>query len=144
MYPKMHFLLGLIPAGYFLATENWIFALVFLAATVLIDVDHYIVYLFLTRFQDLSVKNAFNFFVDKRNRYIHRKKIYLFHSIEFLLVLLLLLILLKESLLIAVILGLVFHLILDFCQSLWVLARSHKNHFKRQSILINLLSKRKE
>ncbi len=59
MNPVTHLLLSVIPAG-ILAYFNWTGGLIFLLVSVLIDVDHYPV--FVIKFKSISLKKAYNYF----------------------------------------------------------------------------------
>lgn len=139
MYPLEHLALGIIVSIYFFIFQNPLFAIIFLAASVLIDVDHYILYLFQTNFSSLSIKKAYAFFVDPTRKYLHRDKLYIFHTIEFLLILLFMQAYFKDSYTLAMIIGVVFHHILDFVGEFRRYLKFDEFCFKRPSCIIYLI-----
>jgi hypothetical protein len=87
----------------------------FWAATVLIDVDHYLDFLYYNRCRDLSIPRMFLFhrIVFQKTRRRDFLGLILFHTAEFFLGVYLLATWVDSSLLMAVLLGCVFHLALD-------------------------------
>jgi len=121
--PKYHIIFGLIfSIILFLIFPqiNWLGFVVIWASSVLIDIDHYLLYVWLKK--DLSLKNAVNFFYEKAKAFkklpIEKQKkahtgIYFLHGIEMILIMLFLFILLNVNLFIYISIGFAFHLILD-------------------------------
>lgn len=122
MLPKKHFFYGLI-AGvilFFLPFVNFWEALVFLASTILMDVDHYFYYFL--RKRQYNIKNAYRWFKAKeqlwKNLQPHDRKNYhigfcIFHGIEWLMFFFVLGYFLN-SIFYFVLLGMLFHLIFDW------------------------------
>ena len=87
MLPKWHFLTALI-SSVFLFPFIQFKILIFIAAAVLIDIDHYFLYVYLKK--DFSLKKAYSFFMEKRRIFLKtgkfnkRESLCIFHTIEFL------------------------------------------------------------
>lgn len=121
MFPKWHIILGFIFSGllYYLFPQIGILeASIIFLASFLIDVDHYIYYVFLKK--DFSLKRAYNWFVENIKKYplIQKKEresilfaICIFHTIESLILILFLSYLFHPF--IFVFIGFLFHRILD-------------------------------
>ncbi len=121
MYPLQHLLLGgLFALGIFLAVPQVGLAgfLIIVVSTVLIDFDHYLVYVY--KEKDLSPRKAYNWYLknDKPFMKLSREQrnklpsyLFIFHGIEVLIFLTLLSIFFP--MLIFVITGFTFHLLLD-------------------------------
>ena len=139
MYPLEHFFIGLIPTIYFFFSQNPLFSLIFLASSVLIDVDHYLLFLTQTNFSSLSIKKSYAYFTDPVKKYLHRDKLYVFHTIEFLLILLFLQAYFKNPFTLAMILGLVFHHILDFFGEFRRYIKFGEFCFKKPSCIMYLI-----
>ena len=121
MLPKHHAILGFIFAlnlFIFFIEITLIPAIIIFLSSILIDVDHYLYYVFIKK--DLSLKKAFQWFVKiskiydslskNQRKKIHRS-IFFFHGIEALVVLFLIGVYLPLANFIAY--GFLFHLILD-------------------------------
>lgn len=122
MLPKKHFLYGLIVAVILFCFPfvNFWEAFIFLASTVLIDVDHYFYYI--SRKRKYDIKGAYNWFKAKERLWKsiqpHDRKhyytgFYLFHGVEWL-ILLAILGHFVSQLFYFVLAGMLFHLILDW------------------------------
>jgi len=122
MLPKSHILLGFIFSLILFIIFPKIgiigFVIIFFSSF-LIDVDHYIYYVFKKR--DLSLKNAYSWFIQKRKKYLalSRKKrnevylkIHFLHGIEPLLILFVLGFYVSEYFF-YILIGFAFHLFLD-------------------------------
>lgn len=128
MLPKYHIIFGFLFSAILFLIFPFIGFLGFLiifASSVLIDVDHYIYYIFAKK--NLSLKNAYKYFFEKRKKYIFalsssNEKInpamYFFHGIEILLILFILGIFLNE-LFLFVFIGFSFHLFLDVLEQVY-------------------------
>lgn len=108
MLPKYHIMYGsifgivLVPfIGLFNAT------IVFLASF-LIDADHYFRYVYVEK--DISVMNSIRYFYDKSKKRFH--ELYIFHTVEFWLLLLLLGF--YSPVFIYILLGMLYHMVFDF------------------------------
>jgi len=121
MYPTQHLILGIIFSLVllFLFPQIGIIGvLIIIFSTVLIDVDHYLYYVF--KKKDLSLKNSYNWFIKKVNKFHNlprkqRNKFYLafcfLHGVEILIILLLFSKLFPYFFFIFI--GFSFHLLLD-------------------------------
>jgi hypothetical protein len=99
MLPHWHALFGFV-AAYIIAyffNVPLVFAFVVFASSVLIDVDHYILYIYKTK--NFSLKKSFNWATQKRAKWAklsskekkqYKIEYFIFHGIEFLLILFLL------------------------------------------------------
>jgi hypothetical protein len=83
----VHFLSFLMLAVIFYPIYNWK-VLFILAGGVLIDIDHYFLYVF--RFKKFNLFHCYTYFRDENNIKKHIGCLLIFHTIEFLLILLLL------------------------------------------------------
>ena len=121
MLPKQHIIFGLIFAGFLYLIFPKIgllgFLIIFLSSF-LIDVDHYLYYVY--KKKDLSLKYAHSWFIKKKKKFLDltRKKrnkvycgVYFLHGIEVLIVLFLLTSFSKYFFF--VFMGFAFHLLLD-------------------------------
>ncbi len=81
MLPKYHLLYGMLFSLvlYFLFNVSFTNSLIFFAASVLIDADHYLFYFF--TYRDFSMKNAYLWHKNLPNN--HKPIMHIFHSIEF-------------------------------------------------------------
>jgi hypothetical protein len=123
MYPKTHFIIGLFFALFIflIFPQIGIIGLsIIVLSTVLIDVDHYIYYVYKKR--DFNLKKAFQWFVDNGEKYLSfsdsKKKnvcfgICFLHGIELILVFFVLFYFFKFPFLLFVSTGFVFHQFLD-------------------------------
>ena len=121
MHPPQHLFLGMIfSLGLFFIFPQigLIGFLIILVSAVLIDVDHYLYYVY--KKKDLSLKNAYKWFIDNEKRFfsLPRKQrnelyggFYFLHGIEVLIILFFLSLFLKYFLFIFI--GFSFHLFLD-------------------------------
>lgn len=131
MYPSQHFILGIIFSSIVLLLFpqiGFLGFLLILASTLLIDVDHYLYYVF--KKKDLSLRNAHRWFFKMKNKFFSLSKeqqkkvyggIYFLHGIEILIIIIFLSTLSKYFW--YVFLGFSFHLILDIIYCL--------NHYGR-------------
>ncbi len=128
MLPKYHFLYGFLFSlflFYSFPEINFIEASIIFLASVLIDVDHYIFYIFTKK--DLSLKNAYNWFVKKNKKFMklsykERLKIVkpipcIFHGIELTIILIFLSFI--SNIFIFILLGILFHQFLDFINAIY-------------------------
>jgi len=116
-----HFLLSLILALIFYPIFNWKVLFIFVGG-VLIDIDHYLWYLY--KYKKFNVFHAYKFYIDKINEKREHENIgilLILHTIEFLLLIGILSFYSETILLIAI--GLVFHYILDLTYIHSVLGR---------------------
>ncbi len=116
MLPKWHLLFALIASVPLLPILSWK-ALIFLAAAVLIDFDHYIIYV--AKKKDVNLKRGYTFLkkLEEKQRkpnFNNRYTFFLciFHTYEFLLVIFVLSFIYNP--LFAVFTGFIFHLMIDF------------------------------
>lgn len=127
-----HFLISVIPSiilSYFYGWSVWIF----MATNVLIDIDHYPIYIW--KFKSLSLKKAHNYFKNLKEC----KDILLFHNMEF--IILILIISFFYKILFLVFLGIAFHLVSDiYADYVRNIKRSYSITFW---LIKNLVTKRK-
>lgn len=140
MLPIEHLILGLFPAIYFVESQNILFALVFFLSNILIDLDHYLFVIFKTKFKFTNFKQIYKFYKDLKTN-IKIDAIYIFHTIEFLGILYLTYYLTKEVLIIAGILGIIYHILFDFIEVIYWKIRKKDLHFKKTSIIYYLIKK---
>ena len=97
MLPKHHTIINLIIALILLLFINPLYVLIIFLSSVLIDVDHYLYYVFEKK--RFSLKSAYNWFLIERKRFFelsleerkkHRYFILIFHGLETLVIILLL------------------------------------------------------
>jgi len=121
MRPPIHFLLGLIFVIILklLTSLTIIEVSIILLASFLIDIDHWFIYIL--KKKDLSVNNAYAWFVEKEEKYMKlplnkrkqfKKPLMIFHGIEF--IILLLILSLASKIFIFIIIGVLFHLFCDY------------------------------
>lgn len=123
MFPSKHFFFGLIFSLILLTLFPRIgffgFALILLS-TVLIDVDHYLYYIY--KKKDISLRNAIRWSVLTGENYMKLSKkdkkgvylgVYIFHGIEFVLILMFIMFYFNYSPILYLITGITFHHILD-------------------------------
>jgi len=103
MLLQYHFFVGLI-ISLILYPLYGLNVLIIFFANLLIDIDHYILYIF--KFKSLDVVRAHNYFFNEEKSFL-----LFFHTVEFLLVLLILS--LSFKLVFFVLIGVVIHLLLD-------------------------------
>ena len=115
MLPKAHFfltfLLSIILIS--LGIVSPFQALIILLAGFLIDVDHWLLYVW--EFRDFNIKNSYRWFYKFYISKEKRKFLCIFHTIEALIVVTLLG--LKYPLFLAVLVGMLFHILLDLIQA---------------------------
>jgi len=124
MLPKFHILYGLLLslAVLFLFPQiGFVGFLIIWVSSVLIDIDHYLYFVWLKK--DFNPKNAFKWFMDNNKRYnllpkSERKKYYFgnyfLHGFEAIFILVLLFYLTKNMFILYILLGFLFHQIIDF------------------------------
>ena len=128
MLPKYHIFLGFLFSLILYLVFPFIgflgFFIIFFSSF-LIDIDHYIYYIF--KKKDLNLKNAYKYFFEKRKKYISSTKpvkemsnpaMYFLHGIEILLVLFLLGIFVNK-LFLFIFIGFLFHLFLDILEQIY-------------------------
>jgi len=126
MLPKYHILFGLLFSYILIYFFNFsiISGIIIFLSSVLIDADHYFYFVF--KKKNISLKNAFNFFTNIRKKYIALPKkekrkystpIFIFHGIEFILILIFLSFVNKFFLWILI--GVLFHLIFDLAELIY-------------------------
>ena len=140
MLPIEHIILGLFPAIYFVETQNILFALVFFISNILIDLDHYLFVIFKTKFKFTNFKQIYKFYKDSKTN-LKLDAIYIFHTIEFVGILYLIYYFTKEILIIAAILGLIYHILFDFIEVIYWKIRKKEMHFKKTSIIYYFIKK---
>ena len=118
MLPKNHIIINLIIALILLVFINPFYVLIFFLSSILIDMDHYLYYIFTKK--RFSLKSAYNWYIIERQKFHdlskkekkkHRYFIFIFHGIETLIILFLLS--LYTPILFFIALGFSIHLIED-------------------------------
>ncbi|MBI2671176.1 hypothetical protein HYX18_04345 [Candidatus Woesearchaeota archaeon] len=113
MLPKQHFILGLIFSMFTIPYFGILNSIIVFLASFLIDVDHYFSYVY--KKQDFSLRNAIAYFSDLRNMPYHT--LHVFHTVEFWILLLLLSYF--SSVFLIILIGILFHLSLDFTEMVY-------------------------
>ncbi|HBG45585.1 MAG TPA: hypothetical protein DDW94_01185 [Deltaproteobacteria bacterium] len=115
MRPRDHVIAGAAGAAALSPFIGWGESLVFMAASVLIDVDHYLDFLWHNRFTDFSLKGMFRYHAWLKERWLKPEflNIEVFHTAEFLVPLLALSYRLGSGPLFALWLGFFFHAAVD-------------------------------
>ena len=147
MLPKYHIVIGAITTSIifsiFIITP--LQALIIFLSSFLIDVDHYLLYVFKTK--DLSLKRSIKYFFKRRDDWLkkpleERKKsklaIFIFHGIEFWILLIILAIYLP--IIWFVILGIFIHMILDYID---IIYRKDPWYSKFSQVYVYLTNKKK-
>jgi membrane-bound metal-dependent hydrolase YbcI (DUF457 family) len=122
MLPKTHGIVGAIISilAYFIFSITFVEALIIFLSSFLVDIDHYLYYVYKTK--NWSLKQAYNWFLLERRRYerlnLKQKQeythsIFFLHGLEILISLLFLLIFVHKIFLF-VLIGVLVHLLLDF------------------------------
>jgi hypothetical protein len=146
MLPTIHLLLGLLfSALLFILGIPTAFILIILAASVLIDIDHYILYAFIKK--DINPFNAYKFYLAQGKKYRNKKKyqlkkyqfasLQIFHTIEFFLLLALLSCFSEIALLIFI--GCIFHMCADLIENIvtkQVYLKAPSLFFRNKKIII--------
>lgn len=121
MLPKYHILVGFISSLiiYLIFPITILQAAIIFFSSFLIDVDHYLLYVY--KKKDFSFKNSVIFFRERRRKWIamnleerkkYKKAIFIFHGIEFWLLLIILSFYI--NLIWFVLLGIAIHILLDY------------------------------
>src|SRR3989344_4483713 len=141
MYVKYHVLLGLIFSFIFwiiFPSTYWFYILVIFLSSVLIDFDHYLYYAL--KKKDLNLNHSYNWFIEKDKQFrkmpIEKREKYkrvnfVFHGIEFIIILALLIYV--HVIFVYILVGILFHLILDFID---LERRKEKKYIKISQIYI--------
>ena len=111
-----HLLLGAAVGAGLALNASVLNAAAFFTASILIDTDHYIDFVWHSRFQNFSVRGMFRFCALMRQHH-HRKEflvLHVFHTIEFLAALAIAAFFLQNALLHYVLYGMLFHLACDW------------------------------
>jgi len=142
MLPWEHFLLGLFPMIHLWQSVNPLFAIIFVIVNVLIDLDHYFLVLYVNKFKIWNLKRVYEFFALRHGKEYHVKAIYIFHTIEFFLLTVILYLITNWIYFLAIIFAIVYHLILDFAEGVYLKHIKKKNlHYKPISIVLFLINK---
>lgn len=148
MLPKIHAIFGIIfSILFYIIFHITLFAafLIFLAS-VLIDSDHYIWYVYTKK--SLNITKAYIWFKEKRKKWFklsqkerdkYKRAYLIFHSIEFWVILFLLSYFNKIFL--YMLIGILFHMILDFIEIFYI---REKYYFKLSLVWIYLKNHNKE
>ncbi len=112
----------------------------FWVATFMIDIDHYMNFIYHNGFRDLSFKGMFDYYgvLDKLAHLPEFLDIEIFHSAEFMLALYLFSHWMDSSVLMAVMWGFLFHIVLDWISLAW-----NEIFFKRANFIIEYFIRKK-
>jgi hypothetical protein len=121
MYPKYHIILGgLVTILIYLISQITLFqAVIIFLSSFLIDFDHYIIYAI--KKKDLSLKNARNYFYEKKDLWLNASKeqrknfkhlVIIFHGIEFWVILIILA--QFHTIFYFILTGIIIHMFLDY------------------------------
>ena len=131
MLPKWHILFGAIFSlilYFFLNISLFNSSIVFLAS-VLIDVDHYLLYIY--RRKNFSLKNAY--LIHKKTSKNHKPMLHLFHTIEFLI--LILIFSFFNSFFLFILIGMLFHSFFDLVELIYEKCISCREYFLTRYLL---------
>lgn len=107
----------------------------FIAASILVDIDHYLLYI--VRFRDISPSRAVQYF--NANRDSERFCVCVFHTVEFLLLVAVAAVVSRTTFLYACLTGILLHLMLDLIQGIY-----HKRvRFRWWSLIAYFMAKDK-
>ncbi len=146
MFPLYHGIFGALLSLIlllFFPQIGWIGASVIFASSILIDVDHYMYYVF--KKKDFSLPRAYRYFVNLRNIYLrgslnrYQHPVMLFHGIEFCILLILLSYI--HIFFFWILIGFLIHLALDFLDSF---LSNNSPLFKLSQIYVLVTNKNKK
>jgi len=148
MRPKWHILIGAFVSLilFFVFDIGLFYSSIVFLASFLIDVDHYLYYLY--KKKDFSLKNSYNYFIEKekegfsmskKSRDEHKRTQFIFHGIEFWL----LLYLLGNFSVIFyfILLGIGIHMVLDYID---LYKKKEKFYIKISQIMVYIKNKNKK
>ena len=136
MLPYIHFISAVL-VSVVLALLNWQWwqiALFFLMAF-FIDVDHYFLYLFTKK--DFNIKRAYKYFKSYKKSAQPKEKLFIFHTIEFL-ILLVVMTIISVEIFFPLLIGFMVHKTLDVISSLTNKEKTYKRAFSLIGYIINL------
>ena len=127
MLPKYHIVIGFLASLiiHLIFQITFIQFLVIFLSSVLIDADHY--FLYILRKKDFSLRKAINYFKERRKKWLsmkpekrknYKRAIFIFHGIEFWL--LLIIIANYINLIWFVLIGIFIHMVLDYIDLIYV------------------------
>lgn len=148
MLPKTHTILGFVVSLvlFIIFPITWWQAGIIFLSSVLIDIDHYLLYV--KKNKDWSLKRAYIFFIKKSNKWKklsklqkekYKHEIIFFHGIEFIIILVLLIFL--SNLFLFILIGILIHLALDFID---LIKKEAPLHVKSSQIYTHLNNKGKK
>lgn len=145
MLPRTHFLFGFfISIIIFILSNNYIFSILFLLSSFLIDFDHYLY--FVIKEKSLSLKRAYKWFrnkskilkkIDKKERKNYSTGTFIFHGIEWLIIFLILGRFVSYYFY-AIFLGMFVHLIMDWIEKITY----SKTHPRKISVVYDIITKK--
>ncbi|PIU22061.1 MAG: hypothetical protein COT14_03635 [Candidatus Diapherotrites archaeon CG08_land_8_20_14_0_20_30_16] len=119
-----------------------VFGMTFLLSSVLIDFDHYLLILYATKFRVWDPRKAYNYFKSRNGKlHLHIDALFIFHTIEFLVVLLLIYWFTKWTFVLAVVFGWIYHLFFDMLEVTYFKIRHNRRHKYKPLSLIWYLVK---
>jgi hypothetical protein len=127
MLPKTHAILGAVFSLliYFIFHLSFFNVILIFLASVFIDSDHYLWYVYIKK--SINLKNAYYWFREKREKWLklskkekedHKRVYLIFHCIEFWIVLLALS--LTNKIFLFILIGVLFHMIFDYIEILYL------------------------
>jgi len=127
MLPKYHLFIGFIASIliYFLFNITLLQTAIVFLSSILIDTDHYLLYIY--KKKDFSLTNSIKYSKERRKRWLlmkpekrkyHKRAIFIFHGIEFWL--LLVIISIYFNLIWFVLLGILIHIFLDYLDIIYI------------------------
>jgi len=125
MYPKDHFIIGIlfcVILFFIIPQISFLGLSLIFASSILIDSDHYFWFIF--NFKNFNLKKAYLYAKNNKSKK-NRKKLMIFHTIEFLILILILSHFLKF--LIYVFIGSVFHILIDTIDLVFKIRKNKKS-----------------
>lgn len=127
MLPHIHFISAILGSMILLILQwPWWQIILFSLAAFFIDVDHYLLYIFTKN--DFSIKRAYKYFKTYRKSEKAREKLFIFHTIEFFIIIVVMIILFLH-IFFPILLGFVLHTSLDIVGSLTNKEKRYKRAF---------------
>jgi len=125
MYPKDHFIIGIlfcVILFFIIPQISFLGLILIFLSSILIDFDHYIWFIF--NFKNFNLKKAYLYAKNNKSKK-NRKKLMIFHTIEFLILILILSYFFKF--LIYVFIGLAFHILIDTIDLVFKIRKNKKS-----------------
>jgi hypothetical protein len=144
MIPFEHFLLGLFPMIHLWQAFDPTFGIIFFLFSVLIDVDKYILVLWVTKFKVWDLEKIYKYFEYRHGKHqYHIDAIFIFHTIEFAAIILILYLTTHWIYLLAILFGWIYHMFFDILEVAYFKLRHNRQHkFKNMSIIWFLIRRK--